>query len=148
MKYVMVLLAVMFSGLVQAETVFSCTTPDEHKIQLTRDTKEDTFTLVYGKDLTHPEIKETKTANSMGYSFNHSSGNNMDDFSVYMDTPSGYITVGVTDYADNGVDGYFSVEKPPEQFIISDACINATINETFRAANTTVFEHMTYIDDY
>jgi hypothetical protein len=132
----------------QPQVVFHCSTTDNKEISLTRDVKSDTFTLVYGEDLTKPALSVTKPGSSLGYAVKRSPGNNLESTEVYINSLIGYITVGLTDYGDKGVEGYFSVEKPPADFILSAACVNSTVVEEFRNPNTTVFENMTEVDDY
>ena len=134
----------------ELEMVFNCKTASHKEVKLIRDVEADRFTLTYGQDLTKPEIKVTKLGKEMGTATRHSSGSNLVDTEVYMDTPAGYFTIGLTDFGAKGVDGYFSVDKgqPDAPNVITESCIDTTLIEKFRTPDTTIFKNMTEVDDY
>jgi hypothetical protein len=143
-------LSCISSQAAELETVFYCKTASHKEVSLVRDVEADRFTLTYGQDLTNPEIKVSKLGSELGTLTRHSSGSDLVNTEIYMDTLAGYITVGLTDFGAKGLDGYFSVDKGKvdKPDLVTESCIDTTLIEKLNAPNTTIFKNITEVDDY
>jgi hypothetical protein len=122
--------------------LLSCETEADKKVSVSRDQVTDTFTILYGKDLSTPERVVIRQGNDMGTSYHYHQGEATEIREIYATDKKEFVTVGVVDKGGN-VSAYFEVQQNVVKSV-SDKCKPDTIKNNFSLSEN--FKSLTEVD--
>lgn len=134
--------ALGFTGFVNAEVVFSCDTPDGKQTVLEYNKDNNRFIMSRGNNAITPEVTVMKSPDDMGTSYNASREENFTQREVYV--PDGEPTY-VLGYAEQGnkKSGFVQIMEGGTQVSYHE-CKPVTFHASFN--NYELFDGMTYVD--
>jgi hypothetical protein len=127
---------------VEQEVLLSCDTMSGKQLMVTRVALTDIITILYGEDLSKPEMVVAKKGNDMGTSYKYSAAEGTSNREIYAGEGQKFTTVGVTD--DQGKrTAYFYVQEGANK-TINTKCDMHTLKDKFSFDEN--FANLTYVD--